>query len=705
MGAFPSIPADRAKRASVAAFAVACGALLIVASMRADGAASMAGAPATAALAAAAPATAAPNAGSQGNPVSLDTEIPLADGWEFHWGDPAGVSDDALPAWAEGATDDAWQPFDVRLSPPGRADHKVVWYRIRLPAQIPAGTTLFIPGAYQLFQVTGGGKFLYKWGEFSQRGADRFLGSPYHMIPLPPALAGRHLFIRLFSEFKNIAICGEMLLGRPEQHIRYMITKDLARVVLGCFFMIIGVFQLFLFRRRSGLQEYLAFGMFAFLYGLHAVSRTQVRHLLFYDPVAWKYIEILTITAVPVGLLMFVETVFGAGYRKSLRRMWQANSVAVLALPFAMHDLGLLEAELGFFQTFFAPGCGALIIGSGIQAFKGHRDAVIFMIGLVCLAVPGALDGLVVGGTLPWFEPVSPWGVLGFLCALQVILSRRLAAERRERFSLERELETAAILSSTFLPATRILHDRYRIEVVFKPADKLGGDWFAYYLYQNRYLHVHIGDVTGHGPASALTAAFAKGATDMLYSKLEGDGSPDVPLDQLHNNLNQLLSGSSNTQALMTLFSVAVDLSTGRMEYINSGHLVQFVCSSSALTDAVLTGRGRTLLGLGREARTEKADRLALSGDETIFMFSDGLIEAIGRNDGRGVKAFFELLKRSAHMDIGSVRDLILSLINKGGIVAGKGDDITFIIIKMNLVAAAAGEPPQAKVIPLVQVR
>ena len=42
-----------------------------------------------------------------------------------------------------------------------------------------------------------------------------------------------------------------------------------------------------------------------------------------------------------------------------------------------------------------------------------------------------------------------------------------------------------------------------------QPAHTVGGDWFTYAIHQDRWLHVHIGDVTGHGTAAALLAALS----------------------------------------------------------------------------------------------------------------------------------------------------------------------------------------------------
>jgi len=569
------------------------------------------------------------------------------------------------------------------MPPPERRDHVVVWYRVPLPALADESQALFLPGVYQLVHVYVGGRQLLQFGDFDDRSAVKILGSPFHIVPLTSDMGGQYLYLRIFSEFKNIGLLGPAYVGPPAEHVKRVVHNDFPRVALGCLFIFIGFFQVFLFRRRVNVAEYAAFGSFLVLYGLHSVARTTMKQLIVDTPLVWKYIEILTILILPVGLLVFVERVFAAGYKNLVRRLWQINlAVVIVVLPMSLGNAGLLELGLAWYHPLFVPGCALLLGATALAAWKGDRDAAIFFGGLICLAVPGAIDGLTVGGQIPWIDPVSPYGCFGFMLALQWILSRRLAAERHQKFLLERELETAAIFSSTFLPpaSARRAND-FGLEVVFKPAAQLGGDWFAYYLYKERYLHVHIGDVTGHGPASALLAAFAKGATDMLYSKLEADNSQTVPIDQLHQNLNSLLSGTSEAKAFMTLFSIAIDLTTGKMEYINSGHLFQFVCSTTSLRNAVLTGNGRSLLGANRQLKVMKPDKLALGGDEMIFLFSDGLVELLGRDAARGMKQFFEMLKGSAHLPVETVRDQITALVNEHG--DRRGDDITFIVVKI----------------------
>lgn len=265
---------------------------------------------------------------------------------------------------------------------------------------------------------------------------------------------------------------------------------------------------------------------------------------------------------------------------------------------------------------------------------------------------------------------------------LQSTLDEKLR-ETDRKARLERELEVASALQARFMPRDRFTHPRVELCATSMPAASLGGDWYAYHLYGDDWLHVHIGDVTGHGPASALMAAFAKGATDMLYAGCSRLGLPEVPLDQLHETLNRMLAVSGNDQAFMTLFSLAVHLPTGRMTYLNSGHMPQFVAQPGGKSRA-LTGEGRSLLGFVADRPVSKPERAQLVGDELILLYSDGLLEAAPRRKGRrfGVKQLGELTSEFAGRSAFDMRDELQSLLAESA-AAERPDDVTVVAIKL----------------------
>src|SRR5262249_23318913 len=110
----------------------------------------------------------------------------------------------------------------------------------------------------------------------------------------------------------------------------------------------------------------------------------------------------------------------------------------------------------------------------------------------------------------------------------EAVLHARMAARAGERAVLAREVELAATVQAELLPG-KGPHVFGDVTVVgsWPPATRCAGDfWGVYPLDAGRVL-VAIGDVTGHGVASAMVAAAVAGACDVCSrrdpAKLELD--------------------------------------------------------------------------------------------------------------------------------------------------------------------------------------
>lgn len=602
--------------------------------------------------------------------------------WEFFVGD---FSYPEVPAPSQ------WRTFDPAGRPPGKgSDSKVVWYRYLIPEHVQAEHYFYVPGVYQLYQVYHEQTRVLTFGEFDSQNAEELLGQKFHLIKLPEGKSGTHLYFRIFSKFRNVGFNGVTRTGTKEELIVHIVRNDLARTILAALFVFIGLFQFFLFRSRNEFTEYLAFGGFAVLFGLHTFARTNLKQIILDAPVFWKYVEILTVLYLPIFLCIFVEKTFGAGFANIIRFLKRFSVFFSTAVTlFAVRDLALLEHAESLYNMLLIPGCGVLIFGVLFEKSAKKKDVMVFAAGMVSLALTGMLDGLVVGGDLPYFDPVAPWGTLMFLFSFQYVLSQKVASARILKFEVERDLETAALFTTAFLPEQSQKSDKFEIEVIFHPAGQIGGDWYSYYVEKDRWLHVHIGDVTGHSTAAALIAAFSKGATDMLYSNSRQDRRETLRLEALHTNLNSILCSSRALNPLMTLFSAVIDLETGIMRYINSGHTFPLLVASGS-APVLLTGKNRNLLGFLGRAPEFISESIQLQGHESLFLYSDGYLDATGLNSPKGIR---ELKSRigSAVNDAGeTIATMARQLLSEHKADEKSSDDITSISLKFSFKPASS---------------
>lgn len=272
---------------------------------------------------------------------------------------------------------------------------------------------------------------------------------------------------------------------------------------------------------------------------------------------------------------------------------------------------------------------------------------------------------------------------------LKTTIAERIS-EGEKKASLEQELKTASLFQKLFLPSGT--HKMPGLDLVahYQPASHMGGDWFSYGVTSDGWLHLHLGDVTGHGTGSALVASFCKGVTDALYKERQDAKSSleTVPLEAVHQCLNNLLFNKDRSMAFMTLLSLALNLETGELRYISSGHPPQFIVDHGTQKVSLLKqATGGTLLGFKEQARRALSGTTFLKPGQSIFLYSDGLIDVAGQS-GRKFNqrrlADFLLKNRgeSAEELMARVRDELLT-------AAEPVDDVTLMILHLDRLPAS----------------
>ncbi|MEM7646765.1 MAG: SpoIIE family protein phosphatase, partial [Pseudomonadota bacterium] len=130
----------------------------------------------------------------------------------------------------------------------------------------------------------------------------------------------------------------------------------------------------------------------------------------------------------------------------------------------------------------------------------------------------------------------------------------RFLEQQSDKLRIQHELETAKVVQQRILPSPIIDTQKLRIYGHYESASECGGDWWSCYSLPGRDI-VILGDVTGHGTASALVTTFSKGFFDAsLVSK-------DVELEAVLENLNEKLFHFGN--AGMTVICADFNYNTG----------------------------------------------------------------------------------------------------------------------------------------------
>jgi sigma-B regulation protein RsbU (phosphoserine phosphatase) len=153
----------------------------------------------------------------------------------------------------------------------------------------------------------------------------------------------------------------------------------------------------------------------------------------------------------------------------------------------------------------------------------------------------------------------------------------------------------------------------------------VGGDFYDFFLIDDERLGFVIGDVSGKGVPAALFMAVSK--TLLKATALTGV-APEECLQQV----NDILCRDNASAMFVTIFYGILNTRTGETFYCNGGHNPPYVLRTGANTpeggvEALDTTGGLVLGALA--AANYKAKKIMLQAGEELFLFTDGVTEAM----------------------------------------------------------------------------
>ena len=251
----------------------------------------------------------------------------------------------------------------------------------------------------------------------------------------------------------------------------------------------------------------------------------------------------------------------------------------------------------------------------------------------------------------------------------------RLATSRRQ---------TADTLQRSLLPDVVPPVDGWNIATLYRAASaaeeiEVGGDFYDFYESDDGWI-VLLGDVTGKGvEAAALTSLVRHGAR--FLSKYER--SPSRILARLNEAL-------SEQPALWLCTAVCVRLEHEQAVIASAGHPAPLVVRDDGRVREIGTV-GPILGAWNAELPAERT--VPIAADETLFLYTDGVLDTLGEHERFGA----ERLKRLLAEHAGETPELLLSELEAGldrFQVGAQADDTAALALRPAPVAA--GVEPRA---------
>ncbi|MBF0502441.1 MAG: SpoIIE family protein phosphatase [Candidatus Riflebacteria bacterium] len=233
------------------------------------------------------------------------------------------------------------------------------------------------------------------------------------------------------------------------------------------------------------------------------------------------------------------------------------------------------------------------------------------------------------------------------------------------------DLELARVMQESLFPDKPLSLGDWSVYGTCLSASQVGGDYFDYFPVDERRIIIIIGDVTGHGISAALVAAMAKA----ILAHPCHETNPAKILTAMHT----VIAGVLRRKKLMTCFSAVFDVVTGKAIVSNAGHNYPYL---------IRDGRPQLIeavgfpLGIARQ-REFKSREIDLSPGDTLFFYTDGLIEAVDNSGAPLNYPCFEaalpgLLRKNPVETERAIRAWHASRVRPGP----PDDDITMVILQ-----------------------
>ena len=274
-------------------------------------------------------------------------------------------------------------------------------------------------------------------------------------------------------------------------------------------------------------------------------------------------------------------------------------------------------------------------------------------------------------------------GFTGFRGIIRDVTDRKIAEEKLATYSkhLERivaELNVAQEVQQNLLPRSPPRDKCCDIAGTSLYCDETGGDYYDYMKLPWLGNNVHaivVGDVSGHGVASALLMASVRA---YLRGRVLQPGS----LSEILTDVNRLVSADTlETGQFMTLFFLAIDAQTGGLTWIRAGHYPALLYSPFSGCCGELGGEG---LPLGVTENWEYTEYTATAKPGEIFILTtDGVWEAQNdKGDMFGKEKFEKLIGKNADLGAEDIRESIIEAVTAFQGKTPQDDDITLVVLK-----------------------
>ncbi|MDT8406974.1 MAG: GGDEF domain-containing protein [Methylococcales bacterium] len=369
----------------------------------------------------------------------------LHDGWYYRYGDSPvdanGRMTWALPPFQ--AQD--WQSTGFPSNPPGRGEHHFLWLAKPLPAVPWPDPVLYVFSIDLIAEMYLDGRKIYQHGDLSPAGR-RFVGWPWHQIDLPADYAGKVLYVRVYSDYPDIGLWGEVLLLDHAGLIEHIFAQSFLPMFSALLTGFIGLLAVLFGLLKGGrLNDFHVIALFAFAASLIVFEQSLAKQWLWHAPLAWNELGAFAYFVLPIPMLELFRRWCAKGSPMLLHALLAVHGLFIVCAAVIMLFGKLAIHQLYFvFDGLFLLTMLVLLISMFTMARVRTVEHAVVMLAYGTFTLFMVYDALVAHSLVPWLKVPMAWPLLLFALAM-ISLSLRHFHQAQQRLaylnqSLEQEV-------------------------------------------------------------------------------------------------------------------------------------------------------------------------------------------------------------------------------------------------------------------------
>ena len=246
-----------------------------------------------------------------------------------------------------------------------------------------------------------------------------------------------------------------------------------------------------------------------------------------------------------------------------------------------------------------------------------------------------------------------------------------------EKERVNTELRTASQIQESMLPHIFPAfpdRDEFDLFASMTPAKEVAGDFYDFFLIDDKHLAVVIADVSDKGVPAAL---FMMSSKILINYRAQMGGSPS----EILTAVNAQICKNNKSRMFVTVWLGILNLETGVLTCSNAGHEYPLVRGRDGVFRILKDQHG---LVIGALAKSVYRDyEIRMEPGNAVFVYTDGVVEANNENgDFYGLERLETALNRLADQSPKDILEGIKADVNTFAGNASQFDDLTMLCLE-----------------------